>query len=336
MLSIHECPSVPAIWVTRRTEGSARSWASFAKPSYHALAMDDLGSDLGRPIIFRAFTIAAATDELCRPIHLLAALREIESSVSTALISSGPLLYSPPHPPRRQGGGSSFLAMQTQQAARQLASERNEKMNPAHLLLALVDQGDAEALDALAAAELDLGGVRRAALDALGAPADLPPIAMPTLTPAGTVDRPLLAVEDLNHRAWSALCWRQDHLPLHKIKRRSHYDALKHLEHRAVWHLSSKLKVDDDQRYSLMRHHFERVERRACEAKPEFVQMRSAQQQGPTVISFGFDQRRLWRLSRWLKFAVGWGTWFGNRLVGLRNRLFHLRTLGHFRQAPQL
>ena len=296
--------------------------------------MDDSRRDLGRPVIYRAFAIAAETDELCRPVHLLAALREIESPVSTALISPQPLLYLPPHPPRRRGGGASFLAMQTQQSARKFALERNEKMSPAHLLLALVDQGDTEALDALARAELDLAGVRRAALEALGAPADLPPIAMLPLTSAGTGDRPPLPVEELNHRAWSALCWRQYHLPLHKIKRRSHYDALQHLEHRAVWHLSSKLRVNDDQRYSLMRHHSDRVERRASESKPEFVQVRYDQPHGPTVIS-GVSHRRLALVSRWLNFTVGWGTWFGNRRVGLRDRWFHLRTLGHFRHAPQ-
>jgi hypothetical protein len=37
-----------------------------------------------------------------------------------------------------------------------------------------------------------------------------------------------------------------------------------------------------------------------------------------------------------LNFTVGWGTWFGNRRIGLRDRWFQLRTLGHFRHAPQL
>ena len=33
--------------------------------------------------------------------------------------------------------------------------------------------------------------------------------------------------------------------------------------------------------------------------------------------------------------TVGWGTWFGNRRVGLRDRWFRLRTSSSYRGAPQ-
>ena len=46
-------------------------------------------------------------------------------------------------------------------------------------------------------------------------------------------------------------------------------------------------------------------------------------------------RRRRRRRLGWLSFAVGWGTWFGNRRIGLRNYWFRLRTLRYFRQATQ-
>ena len=39
--------------------------------------------------------------------------------------------------------------MQTQQAARRLPAERDEANGPAHLLLAVIDQADPEAIDLL-------------------------------------------------------------------------------------------------------------------------------------------------------------------------------------------
>lgn len=124
--------------------------------------------------------------------------------------------------------------MQVQQAAQQLAADRGEPVGPAHLLVAVVDQGDPEALVLLAEAGLDRAAVRRAALAALGPEADLAPLDMPPLTAAGTLDRPPLTVEALDPRAWEVLRWRQQHLPLHRLKRRSHYDALSSLESRAA------------------------------------------------------------------------------------------------------
>ena len=130
------------------------------------------------------------------------------------------------------GGDASYLSIQTQQAAR-LEAQRGETTTPEHLLLAILDQADPEAVAVLSHAGLDLSIIRTTALDILGAPPDLPPIATPTLAPAGTMNRPPPSVDELDSTAWAALRWRQDHLPLRRLQRRSHYEALQHLECRA-------------------------------------------------------------------------------------------------------
>ena len=104
--------------------------------------------------------------------------------------------------------------MQAQGAARSLAEARGEHLGAEHLLIALLDQASPGVLEALSRARLDPATVRRAALAAIGAAADEPPITLPALTAAGTMDRPPLPVTDLDGRAWTALRWRQDHLPL--------------------------------------------------------------------------------------------------------------------------
>lgn len=294
----------------------------------------------GQQVVHRSLVLAAETNELCRPIHLLAALAELDGLISDALVSplGRPLLPRSADPPPVHGGGASYLVMQTQEAATQFASERGKTMNPEHLLLAVIDQGDPEVVEVLDLAVIDLAAVRRAALEMLGAPGDLPPIPMPPLTPAGTLDRPPLPVGELDPRASAALCWRQDHMPLRKIRRRGHYAALRHLESQATWRVSSKLSLDDDQRYSLLRHHVDRIEQLAAQAKPELVELRSSVSQFRvrTGMTRTAGRRRRLRRPRWMNFTVGWGTWFANRQVGLRNRWFRFRTISDFRRAPQL
>ena len=227
--------------------------------------------------------------------------------------------------------------MQTQEAAVQFASERGETLNLEHLLLAVIDQGDPEVVQVLDLALIDVTAVRRVALEMLGAPVELPPIPMPPPTPAGTLDRPPLPIGELDPRAWAALCWRQDHLPLRKIRRRSHYAGLRHLESRAAWRVSSKRSLDDDQRYSLLRQHLDRVEQLAAQAKPELVEPRFSGPQFcvPVGITRAVTRRSLLTRHRWMNFTVGWGTWFLNRQVGLRNRWFRFRTVGDVLRAPQ-
>jgi hypothetical protein len=182
--------------------------------------------------------------------------------------------------------------------------------------------------------------VRAAALAGLGAPQDLPAIALPALTPAGTLGRPPLPVAELDARAVSAVRWRQDHLPLNRLRRRADRDSLAHLEWAAAWRLASHLHLDDDQRFSLVRYHTDEVEQRMASARPDLVEPRRSP--GPVGASWvgaswvgGFRPGRR-RLPRRLRFTIGWGTWFQNRRVGARDRWFRLTTLRYYRRAPQL
>jgi len=288
-------------------------------------------------VLHRAFQIAGETGERCRPVHLLAALAEAAGPISDALMpaSGDPLFRRAIGPTPDRGGAASYLLMQSQQAARHLASERGETAGPEHLFLAVIDQAEPEATASLAHAGLELGALRSAALDILGAPADLPPIPMPELTPAGTMDRPPLPISQLDPAAWAAARWRQDHLPLRRLQRRYHYEALRHLESQASWRIASRCGLDNDQRYSLTRHHLDRVEHLAAQAKPDLVDRRSLQPRFPIARPISRSPHPLHRRQR-LGCTVGWGTWFSNRRVGLRDRWFRVLTALDYRGAPQL
>ncbi|MDA8301514.1 MAG: Clp protease N-terminal domain-containing protein [Actinomycetota bacterium] len=232
--------------------------------------------------------------------------------------------------------------MQTQQAAGQLASERGEVEGPEHLFLALIDQAEPEAVNMLGRAGLDVRALRKTALDILGAPPDLPPVALPPLTPAGTMGRPALPVEQLDADAWGVLCWRQERLPLARLRRRDDWHALAALESRAAWRVADRFGVDDDQRYSLLVRHSQEVERLAYAARPAVVE---ARQQLVEHLPGGLLVERLpggfllrQRRRRWHRvvpsFMVGWPTWFGNRRVGLRDKRFRLVTRAAYRGQP--
>jgi hypothetical protein len=181
-------------------------------------------------------------------------------------------------------------------------------------------------LRALSLAGLDPAAVRLAALAAVGAPAGLPPLALPSPTPAGTMDRPALPESELDKRAWQALRWRQDHLPLGAVRRRGDLEALRNLEQRAALRVVGRLSLDDDQLYSLLSRHDAEVSRRAAAARPGL---------GPRSRQARLRRMRR-RRSRIARLTVGWGTWFGNRWVSLRDRWFRLRTAGSYRGAPQV
>jgi hypothetical protein len=293
-------------------------------------------------VLVRALRIASATGERARPVHLLAALSATGGPISEALTppGGGPL-FGQVDDAADRGGGSSYLLAQTQQAAHLLASGRGESPRPEHLLLAVLDQAEPEAMASLRRVGLDPSSVRSAALHILDAPADLPPIPMPALAPAGTMDRPALPVDELDPAAWDALSWRQEHLPLRRVRSAGRYHALCHLESRACSLVATKRGLDDDQRYSLSRHHLDRVEQLVAQAHPDLIGDRSARTPSPTT-SFPIARMvtaqdhpwRRWR-RRWLGFTVGWGTWFSNRRVGMRDRWFRLVTAIDHRGAPQ-
>lgn len=288
-------------------------------------------------VLVRAFRIASATGERARPVHLLAALATAGGPISDALASpAGGPLFGDVDDSADRGGGSSYLLAQTQQAAHRLASGRGETPGPEHLFLAVLDQAEPEAMALLRHAGLEPTALRVGALRLLGAPADLPLVSMPALTPAGTMDRPALRVEELDPAAWDALSWRQEHLPLRRLRSRGRYHALCHLESRACSLVATRRGLDDDQRHSLLRHHLDRVERLVAQTHPELIDQRSARTTFPAarMVTAQAHPWRRWR-RRLFGFTVGWGTWISNRRVGLRDRWFRLVTVVDYRGAPQ-
>jgi hypothetical protein len=278
--------------------------------------------------IQRAFEFAHEHGRGCGPAEFLVGISEGHGPAAAALDpGSGLSLRQVAAAAARPAGqGAGYLHMQAQEAATMLAASRAEPAGPGHLLVVLLDQGTPEVKGLLSQAGLDPATVRRAALAAIGAPADLPPIPLPALTPAGTLDRPPLPVAGLDTRAWAVLRWRHDHLPLAELRRAGDLQALSHLERAAAWRLAGRLGLDDDQRYSLVWHHDHQVTRRVAQARPDLARP-AMTPPGPRRL----PRRRL----RFLNVTVGWAAWLGNRRVGLRDRWFRLRTTGRYRGCPQ-
>jgi Clp amino terminal domain, pathogenicity island component len=286
--------------------------------------------------IRRAFDFARQTGSGCRPVHFLvgiadggglaaAALRPADGEPLRAVVAGMGRVAD--------GAPAGYLHMQAQDGAMSLAAERGEPATVEHLLLALLDQRTPEVLDALRRAGLDPAAVRRATLAALGAPGDLPAIALRPVTPAGSLDRPALPVTDLSPRAWQLLRWRQDHLPVGILRRRSDSQALIHLERGAVGRLADQLALDDDQRYSLLYHHEQAVDTRVTEARPDLARARGRPDRRPLPPALA--RTRLMRRRRWLRVTVGWGAWARNRRAAVRNRWFRVRAARAYRGAPQ-
>jgi hypothetical protein len=274
--------------------------------------------------IHRGFQFARELGCRCGTVHLLVGISEGHDQAAAALAPRQ-------EPPLREavaaagdafGDGAGYLHMQAQGAARSLARQLGQPLNPGHLLTALLDQGTPDVLRALALAGLDPAAVRRAALAAVGAPAGLPPAEMPPLAPAGSMDRPALPLAELDERAWGVLRWRQDHLPLGQLRGHGDWAALGNLERAAATRIADDLGLDDDQRCSLMSHHDTEVARRAAAARPGLA----PRPRKPPA----------WQRHPWLSgLPAGWAAWLGNRWVSVRDRWFQLRTLGSYRHAPQ-
>lgn len=307
----------------------------------------------GWRIVSGAFHLASRSNGQCRPIHLLYALAEDGGAIGEALH-----VFQQDPPSIAQASGtatSTFLFMQTQGAAVGFASSRTEPLDAPHLLVALLDQPDPEVGDALTVAAIDVPALRRTALGLLGAPTDLPAIAMPPLTPAGTMDRPALDVAQLDPRAWRVLTWRRDHLPLDRIRRSAHAYALRHVEQDEASRIADRAGVDDDQRYSLLVQHLHEVDQRLAQRHPDWQRALASSEE---PVDSGFHaagdagiarrpwsgrvplgsrrHRRLRFAVGWLGFTVGWGTWFRNRQVGMRDRWFRFSTRSAYRGQPPL
>jgi hypothetical protein len=223
-------------------------------------------------------------------------------------------------------GAAVWQHIQAQEAAREFAAALGRRRAPEHLLVALLDQGVPEVRVALDRAGIDAVTARAAALAAAGADAALPPLTMPSPVPAGTMDRAPLPVERLDTRAWRVLGWRQDHLPLRQLQRRQQAASLSRLEDRAALRLADRLGLDDDQRYSLLRHHADQVRRRVADARPDLADPPRSPPRAGTRHPPGPAGRRL---------IVGWGAWLENRRTGLRDRWLELRTRAAYRGCPQ-
>ena len=275
--------------------------------------------------IRRAFQFARAHGRACDPADFLVGLAAGSGAAAAALrpgsgLSLADIAAVSGGPYRERGG---YLHMQAQEAATSLAAARDQPVAPEYLLIALLDQGTPEVTGLLNRAGLDPAVVRRAALAGIGAPADLPSIPLPALTPAGTLDRPPLPVADLDARAWAVLRWRQDHLPLARLRRAGDLRALIHLERAAAWRVADRLGLDNDQRHSVVWQHAGQVAQLTARARTDLVG--SAHRPGPRR-----PPRGRWRPT----VTVGWAAWFGNRRVGLRDRWFRLRTSWHYRGCP--
>lgn len=282
----------------------------------------------------RGFGFARELGRGCGPVDVLVGICEGDGLVAAALDpGQGRSLRSVVAAGGSAlGSGAGYLHRQAQEGAGRLAETLGQQAGPEHLLIALLDQGTPEVVQALNQASLDRAAVRRAALSAIGAPADYPPIGLPSPAPAGTMDRPSLPVGDLDPRAWAVLRWRQDHLPLHRLRRAGDRAALARLERAAAWRLAERLGLGDDQRYSLIHHHADAVSQ---------AMARTPGPRGPAT-----PARRFARFNRrlrgyglpavpLLRVTAGWGVWVGNRRNDLRYRWVWLRTRPGYRGCPQ-
>jgi hypothetical protein len=279
----------------------------------------------------RAFQFAHELGRGCGPVEFLVGIAEGSGTAAAALQpDGGRSVRAVAAAADGAAEGVGYLHMQAQGAAVSLAAALGQPPGPEHLLIALLDQGTPGVSETLSQAGLEPATVRRVALAGIGAPADLPSLTMPALAPAGSMDRPPLAVSSLDARAWAVLRWRQDHLPLGRLRRAGDREALYHLERDAAWRLASQLELDDDQCYSVVRQHSDRVQELVAGAHPDL-----GRPGHPGGRPAGAVAGRRRRPRRFLTFTVGWGTWFGNRWVNLRDRWFRLRTIRYYRGVPQ-
>lgn len=297
----------------------------------------------GQLVVRRALSIASESNERCQPVHLLAALEEVQGPLANLLRPTGQRwLYQRAEPPSNLGGGTGYLASQAVQAATRFATDRQEPFAAGHLAVAVIDQADIEVVGLLRNAHIEPARVRAVALEMAGAPPGLAALVMPPLCPAGTFDRPPLPVEELDPQAWSVLSWRQEHLPLGRLKRQSDWSALSNLEYRAAWRVAGRRRLSDDQRYSLLSRHRDRVEALAHDARPDLVETRQQRRRRYTssapLVAVPIVVRK--RRSTWRRlvpsFMVGWPTWFGNRRTDLRDSYFRLVTAPAYRGQPAI
>ena len=274
--------------------------------------------------ISRGFQLARELGHGCRPAHFLVGIAEGGGPAAAALAAGAgrPLREVVTAAGDIPADSAAYLHGQAQGAAVALADSLSQRPAAEHLLVALIDQGTAEVLQTLSRAGLDPAAIRRAALAAIRAPAAQPAVSLPPLPPAGSLDRPPLPVTELDERAWRVLAWRHDHLPLDRLRRAGHRQALSRVERDEASRLADRLGLDEDQRYSLIWHHDAAVEQQVAVTSPGLA--------GPP------EPRVPWPLRHpgFLAVTAGWAVWVDNRRVNVRDRWFKVRTLRHYHGAP--
>lgn len=276
----------------------------------------------------RGSTIAHELGRRCGPVHLLVGISAGQGPAAAALIARQGGSLRDAVTAADPGDGAIYLNIQAQDAARSLAHSLDESLRAEHLLIAVLDQGTPAAIQALHLAGLDPVTVRQSALSAIGAPADLPLIPLPVLPPAGAMDRPPLPADELDSRAWEILCWRQDRLPLGRLQGRSGRATLLRLERDAATRLAEQLRLDDDQRYSLIWHHSRLVTQRVDRDRPD---LGTAEQQVQRHLRAARRRHR----HPILRVTTGWGTWFSNRWASISIHWLRIRTMHTHRNASQ-
>ena len=284
--------------------------------------------------IHRGFLYARELGRQCGPLHLLVGVAEGGGGPAAAALDPGhgrSLRAVVRDAGDAFGDGAGYLQMQAQDAATSLAAELGQQPAPAHLLIALLDQGTPDVLRALSLAGLDATAVRRAALAAAGAPAGLPPLTLPAPVPAGTMDRPALPAGELDERAWGVLRWRQDHLPIASLRGRGDLAALGNLERDAALRIAGAPAPGRRPALLAARGMTPRSPARATAARPDL---------GPRPRRPPLRYRRRYRMRyrpRWFAgIPGGLAAWLSNRRVSVRDRWFRLRTRGSYRGAPRV
>jgi hypothetical protein len=317
---------------------TSSSGESSAPPRRRLVAVrsGELGGSYGRAL-HAGFCFARELGQPCGPVHLLVGVAEGDGPAAAALSAgAAPSLRSVVTRDRELFAEEARnLQLQAQGAATMFADRRGEQATAEHLLVALLDQCAPAVVEAMGRAAIDQSAARAAALSALGTSPGLGPVELPPPSPAGTMGRPPLPVGELDPRAWAVLRWRQEHLPLERLRRRSDWVALSRMEWSTAWRLGSGLGVDDDQLHSLAQHHADEVERVAALVKPGLVTVRRRTAATVTAVPLIRKGRHRHRRPRVLNFTYGWGTWFKNRHGGMQYRWFRLRTARYYRGAPQ-
>jgi hypothetical protein len=152
-----------------------------------------------------------------------------------------------------------------------------------------------------------------------------PPLGAPGLASEFADPVRLAPIGDLDQSAWSIMRARQEHLPIGHVRNSADRESLRIVESRAANKIAKRFGFDELHTFSLQVHHCNEVEKRVADQLP--TDSHDWEPTGSLRAGSVATYRRFARRPRALNFTVGWGTWFRNRQVGIRWRLFRLRTL---------